>query len=280
MAACSAGLDENEGQRMISFSFRKFALVAAVSCLTACSYMPKIGLLDSIKPSTPPEPPKPIRSIAIVNIAEPQSEQILNVGTAIGPSSDTRLSQPRIENSATYTQLLADRKTIFVPGLVKTLGTALTADGYAVSYLPDQHAFMTADGKSEDLTQVHADADAILIIRFTGAGYVSSPLERSYQPWVTLSARLLRNSNREEVYFKTFSGGYQMTADSVVSLPSSSRYRYLYFHDLATSVDQSIQGLRDSVNDIANYLAKDLFNGARAEPLPLPPPLPAAAGII
>lgn len=260
---------------MISVSFRKIALVAAVSLLAACSYMPKIGLLESIKPTAAPEPPKPIRSIAIVSIAEPQSEQILNVGTALGPSSDTRLSQPRIENSSTYTQMLADRKTVFVPDLVKTLGTALTADGYAVSYLPDQRAFMTADGKSEDLTQVHADADAVLIIRFTGAGYVSSPLERSYQPWVTLSARLLRNSNKEELYFKTFSGGYQMTADSTVSLPSSSRYRYLYFHDLTVSIDQSIQGLRDSVNDIAGYLAKDLFNGARAEPLPLPP---AAAG--
>lgn len=262
---------------MISFSFRKFALVAVVACLAACSYMPKIGLLDSIKPSAPPEPPKPIRSIAILGIAEPQSEQILNVGTALSSGNDTRLTQPSIENSMAYTQKLADRKTVFVPDLVRTLGTALTEDGYAVSYLPDQRAFMTPDGKSEDLTQVHSNADAILIIRFTGAGYVSSPLERSYQPWIALSARMLRNSSKEEIYFKTFSGGYQLTADSAVTLPSSSRYRYLYFHDLMSSVDQSIQGLKDSVNDIAAYLAKDLFGGARAQPLPLPPSPPATA---
>ncbi len=260
---------------MISFSFRKFSTVAAVLCLTACSYMPKFGMQSA--PPPPPPPPKPVRSIAIVNIAEPQSEQILNVGTALGSSSDTTLSQPRIENSTTYTQMLAARKILFAPDLVKTLSTALTDAGYRVSYLPDQRAFVTADGKSEDFSQVHTDADAILVIRFTGAGYVSSPLERSYQPWITLSARLLRNGSKEEIYFKTFSGGYQMTAESSVSLPSSSRYRYLYFHDLTASIDQSIQGLKESVNDIAVYLGNDLFQGARAEPLPPPPPDPKAA---
>lgn len=259
---------------MISFSFRKFALVAIALCLAGCSYMPKFGMKPS--PPPPPEPQKPVRSIAIVNVAEPSSEQILNVGTALGPSSDTTLSQPHVENSTAYTQMLAARKTLFAPDLVKTLSAALTEDGYRVTYLPDQRAFVSADGKSEDFTQVHTDADAILVIRFTGAGYVSSPLERSYQPWITLSARLLRNGNRKELYFKTFSGGYQMTADSAVSLPSSSRYRYLYFRDLTTSVDQSIQGLRDSVTDIASYLAKDLFSGARAEPLLPPPPDPKA----
>lgn len=257
---------------MISFNVRKLKWVAVILCLAGCSYMPKIGILKPLAP--PPEPPKPVRSIAIASIAEPQSEQILNVGTALSPSSDTTLTQPRVENSTVYTQLLAARKTQFVPDLVSTLANSLKDDGYAVSYLPDQRAFITPDGKSEDLTQVHTDADAVLVIRFTGAGYVSSPLERSYQPWVTVSARLLRNSNKEELYFKTFSGGYQMTADSSVSLPSSSRYRYLYFHDLTASVDQSIQGLRDSIKDIAVYLGHDLFQGARAEPLPPPPPPP------
>lgn len=260
---------------MISFSIKRIKWVAIALCLAGCSYLPKIGVLTPAPP--PPEPPKPVRSIAIVNIAEPQSEQILNVGTALGSSSDTTLTQPRIENSTAYTQMLAARKVLFVPDLVGTLSASLKDAGYAVSYLPDQRAFITADGKSDDLTQVHTDADAILVIRFTGAGYVSSPLERSYQPWVTVSARLLRNSNKRELYFKTFSGGYQMTADSGVSLPSSSRYRYLYFHDLTTSIDQSIQGLRESVNDIATYLGRDLFQGARAEPLPVPPPAPGAA---
>lgn len=260
---------------MISFSIKKFKWIAAALCLAGCSYLPKIGVLAPLAP--PPEPPKPVRSITIVHIAEPQSEQILNVGTALGSSSDTTLSQPRIENSTTYTQMLAARKTLFVPDLVNTISTSLKDDGYSVTYLPDQRAFVTADGKSEDFTQVHTDADAILVIRFTGAGYVSSPLERSYQPWVTLSARLLRRSNQEELYFKTFSGGYQMTTDSSVSLPSSSRYRYLYFHDLTASVDQSIQGLRESLNDVAVYLGHDLFQGARAEPLPVPTPTPGAA---
>jgi hypothetical protein len=261
---------------MISFSFRKIALATAALCLAGCSYLPKLGLHDSTPP--PPPPSKPIRSIAIVGIAEPQSEQILNVGTALGPSTDTTLSQPRIENSTIYTQMLAARKTLFVPDLVKTVSSALTEAGYHMIYMPEQRAFITPDGKSEDFSQVHTDADAILVIRFTGAGYVSSPLERSYQPWITMSARLLRNSNKQEVYFKTFSGGYQMTAESSVSLPSSSRYRYLYFHDLTESIDQSILGLKESVHDIAAYLGNDLFQGARAEPLPEPIPDPKAAG--
>lgn len=259
---------------MISFNVKKLNWALIALCLAGCSYVPKIGILKPLAP--PPEPPKPIRSIAIVGIAEPQSEQILNVGTALGPSSDTVLSQPRVENSTTYTQLLAERKALFVPDLVSTLAASLKDDGYSVSYLADQRTFVTPDGQSEDLTQLHTDADAVLVIRFTGAGYVSSPLERSYQPWVTVSARLLRSGNKEALYFKTFSGGYQMTADSSVSLPSSSRYRYLYFHDLTASVDQSIQGLRDSVKDVATYLGHDLFQGARAEPLPLPP-APAVA---
>ncbi len=261
---------------MISYSTRKFAIAAVFLSLAGCSLMPKFGA--HAPPPAPPEPAKPVRSIAIVNIAEPQSEQILNVGTALGPSNDTTLSQPRVENSNTYTQMLAARKTMFAPELANVLGNALTASGYRVTYLPDQKTFITADGKSEDLSQIHTDADAVLVIRFTGAGYVSSPLERSYQPWITLSARLIRRSNRQDIYFKTFSGGYQMTTESSVSLPSSSRYRYLYFSDLTKAIDESIQGLRESVRDIAEYLGNDLFQGAHAEPLPAPVPDPRTTG--
>lgn len=260
---------------MISPKFRTLMLFAVGACLAGCSMVPKFGLG---KPSAPPPPValKPIQSIAIVNVSEPQSEQILTVGSALGPSSNTTLSQPRIDHSNTYTQLLAARKTLFAPDLVKTLTDTLTAAGYKVTYLPAQKPFISADGKSEDLTQVQTDADAILVLRFTGAGYVSSPLELSYQPWVTLSARLIRTSNKQDVYLKTFSGGYQMIAESV-SLPSSSKYRYPYFRDLTAAIDESIRGLKESVNDIAVYLGNDLFQGARATPPPAPPANPAAA---
>ncbi|PTU31565.1 hypothetical protein [Stenotrophobium rhamnosiphilum] len=251
------------------FSLKNFVVAAIGLSLMGCSIIPKFG---SSKPPPPPPPVvhKPVRSIAIVSVAEPQSEQILTVGTALGSSDNTTLTQPRIDNSNTYTQLLAARNTLFGPDVVKTLTTALTASGYRVTYLADQRSFPTPDGKSEDLSQIRTDADAILVIRFTGAGYVSSPRELSYQPWITASARLVRTATKDELYFKTFSGGYQMTTDSAVDLPSSSKYRYLYFKDLTASVDESIRGLKASANDIAVYLGNDLFGGEPAAPLPVP----------
>lgn len=260
---------------MIPLNFRPLLLCAIGACLAGCSLIPKFGLNTSSAPP-PPVVEKPVRSIAIVHIAEPQSEQILTVGSALGSSTNTTLSQPRADYSNTYTQLLESKKTLFAPELVKALTDMLTASGYQVTYLPTQKAFPTADGKSEDLAQVHTDADAILVIRFTGAGYVSSPLELSYQPWVTLSAHLIRASNKQDIYLKTFSGGYPMTAASSVSLPSSSQYRYPYFRDLTAAADESIRGLKQSVNDIATYLGKDLFQGAAAVPLPVPPADPIA----
>lgn len=262
---------------MVLFKFKTFALATVGLCLAGCSLMPKFGSHEAA-PSPPPPPPKPVRSIAILSVSEPQSEQILNVGTALGASSDTTLTQPHIENSSTYTQMVTARNTLFGPDVAKTIATALTADGYAVTYLPDQRSFVTADGKSEELSQVHASAEAILVIRFTGAGYVSSPVELSYQPWITASARLIRSSNKEDIYFKTFSGGYPITTQASVNLPSSSKYRYPYFRDLTKSIDESIRGLKDSANDIATYLAGDLFQGARAAPLPAPPASPAPPG--
>lgn len=257
------------GRSMVLFKFKTFALATVGLCLAGCSMMPKFG---SHEPAPPPPPvAKPVRSIAILSVAEPQSEQILNVGSALGASSDTTLTQPHIENSTAYTQMLAARNILFGPDVAKTVAAALAADGYAVTYLPEQRSFITADGKSEELSQLRADADAILVIRFTGAGYVSSPVELSYQPWITVSARLIRSSNREDIYFKTFSGGYPITTQASVNLPSSSKYRYPYFRDLTKSVDESIRGLKDSANDIAVYLAGDLFQGAHAAPKSEPP---------
>ncbi|MES2489368.1 MAG: hypothetical protein V4607_06205 [Pseudomonadota bacterium] len=257
------------------FSLKNFAVTTIALCLMGCSIIPKFGS-SKAPPPPPPVVHKPIRSIAIVSVTEPQSEQILTVGTALGASDNTTLTQPRIDNSKTYTQLLAARNTLFGPDVVKTLSKALSASGYSVTYLADQRSFPTADGKTEDLSQIRTDADAILVIRFTGAGYVSSPRELSYQPWITASARLIRAVTKDELYFKTFSGGYQMTADSAVDLPSSSKYRYPYFKDLTASVDESILGLKASANDIAVYLGNDLFQGEPAAPLPAPV-LPANA---
>lgn len=258
---------------MIPLNVKNVAVAVIGICLTGCSVLPKFG---SKTEAAPPPPPvaKPVASIAIVQVWEPQSEQILSAGSALSISGDKTLHQPRIDYSNTYTQMLEARDTRFGPDVVKTVTAALTASDYRVTYLPEQKTFMTPDGKAEDLSQVKTDADAILVIRFTGAGYVSSSSELRYQPWITASARLVRTATKEELYFKTFSGGYPMT-ESSIELPSSSKYRYPYFKDLIAAVDESIRGLKASANDIAVYLGNDLFNGVRAF-VPPPPAAPLA----
>ena len=233
--------------------------------LAACSVLPHLGLPAS---TAAPKPAEPVRSIAILGISEPPSAQILSAGSAFSSGDDATPSQPNPGFSDSYTQLLAARHVQFGPDMFKALADALGADGYRVVDLPEQKAFVTPDGKSEDLSQVRSDADAVLVIRITGAGYITSPQELSYQPWITASARLLRRHGGEELYSRTFSGGFPMS-QSAINLPSSSRYRYPYFRDLMGAADESIAGLKDSAHDIASALAKDLFKGARAEPLPV-----------
>src|SRR3546814_9382774 len=72
-------------------------------------------------------------------------------------------------------------------------------------YLPTQRPVVRDDGHI-DLSSIKTDADAILVVRFEGAGYTSSSTT-ALQPWAIVEVELFDTRTRKALYAKTFNGG-------------------------------------------------------------------------
>jgi hypothetical protein len=127
-----------------------------------------------------------------------------------------------------------------------------------VTVAGDQKPKLAADGKSDDYSDVHVDADAILSIWFGVVGYMSSPYSTHYEPWVLVKARLLDAKTKKDIYFKTFCVGYKMKIENVVALPADPKYRYGSFDDLMAHTDDAAAGLVNCEEMVAKQIGSDL----------------------
>lgn len=224
--------------------------------LSGCVTVPKIELNQNES--------KNIKTIALLNVAEPQSEQVINMGggaALFGLVGGIVQGATNSSHSTSYTKLVADQKIHFSPDIVETITNQLTASGFQVVYLNDQKPAVASDGKSDDFSSIRTDADAILVVWFTTVGYVSPPYSTSFQPWVAVRARLLDAKTKRDLYFKTFSGGYEMKAENSIYVPADSKYKYESFSALTMEFEDSINGLKESVCAIAHYISKDFSQG-------------------
>lgn len=224
--------------------------------LSGCASVPKIELDQNETQN--------IKTIALLNVAEPQSEQVANMGGSaalFGLVGGLIQGATNISHSKSYSKLVADRNIQFSPDIVKTITDQLTASGYQVIYLNDQKPAVGSDGKSDDFSSIHTDADAILAVWFTTIGYVSPPYSVNFQPWVAVRARLLDAKTKRDLYFKTFSGGYEMKVENSIYIPADSRYQYQSFGELTSAFNESVRGLKESACTIADYITKDLSQG-------------------
>lgn len=135
---------------------------------------------------------------------------------------------------------------------------SLKADGYDVTVVRDQAPKPSADGKGDDYSAVHVDADAILSVWFGVVGYVSGPYSAHYEPAVIVKARLLDAKTKRDLYFKTFCVGYKMKIENAVMIPADPQYRFGSFDDLMARADDAVAGLLSCEKLTADRIGWDL----------------------
>lgn len=202
-----------------------------------------------------------IKRIAVLAISEPTNVQVANIGgAAMGFGLVGGLIQGGVNasHSKQFVELLKTRKHSFAQPLEESLSQVLHDEGYEVTVVRDQKPTLSADGKSDDYSGVHVDADAILAVWFGVTGYMSAPNSLHYEPWVLIKARLLDAATKKDVYYKTFTVGYRMKIENVVSLPADPKYRYSSFDDLMARADDAAAGLKNCDDTVASRIALDL----------------------
>ncbi|WP_233217479.1 hypothetical protein [Trinickia dabaoshanensis] len=238
---------------MKSFSHPKcLTLGLSAVLLAGCASLPKTDLNADARSK--------LHSIAILNVAEPKTEPVMNFGgAAAGFGLVGALVQAGVNSShtSTYTTKIATGKVVFAPTVADGVMDRLTADGYQVVKLDGQDAKLSADGKSDDYSGIHTDADAIMNVSISTMGYVSPPESAMFVPWVVVRARILDAKTKQDMYFKTYACGYDIKSNSV-HVDSDATYSYGTFGSLEENFDQSVEGLQSCEKNIVAAIGKDL----------------------
>jgi|SRR5579863_2142855 len=224
-----------------------------IALLSGCASLPKTDLNAENR--------EKLHSIAVLQVKEPEKEGVVNTGGAAAAFGLIgALTQAAVNNSHTntYSKRVADEKIVFAPLIVDGVVDRLNADGYQVVKLgDDQKVKVSSDGKSDDYSGIHTDADGILSMWFTSFGYLSPPESAEFMPAVVLRARVLDAKTKQDMYFKTFACGYDIKANSV-HIESDATYRYGTFGTLEDKFDESVQGIKACEQAIVAMIGKDL----------------------
>lgn len=238
---------------MKAFSRSKRLTLGLIAVLlSGCASLPKTDLSADARGK--------LHSIAILDVKEPKTESVMNLGgAAAGFGLVGALIQAGVNSShtSTYTKRVASDKVVFAPIVADGVMDRLAADGYQVVKLDGQEAKLSEDGKSDDYSGIHTDADAIMNVWITTMGYISPPESALFVPWVIVRARILDTKTKEDMYFKTYACGYDIKSNSV-HVESDETYRYGTFGSLEENFGQSIDGLRTCEKSIVAAIGKDL----------------------
>lgn len=249
----------NQGKVMSS---KFFAGSLGISCvlllgLAGCVTIPKTEMNH--------QSAKSIKTVALLDVAEPKAEVVMNMGggaAAFGLIGGLIQGGVNADHGKAYSKLVAAGQVQFSPTMIKSITDELNADGYHVVYLADQRPKLASDGKSDDFSNVHTDADAILEVWFTTLGYVSPPSKSAFEPWVAVKVRMLDSKSRKDLYFKTFFGGFKdKMIKNIVYVPADAKYQYKTFDMLTSSFADSVRGLQETEGAVASQVGRDLARG-------------------
>ena len=222
-------------------------IVAVAVC--ACATAPKIEL----------ESQHAVKTVAMVRIAEPPAQPVLNLGGVAGAFGLIGgLAQNSLNEAHTkaYSELVRQRNPAFASSFEADIAAQLRAAGFDVS-ASDARPLMQSDGRNADYSSIDVPQDAILHAWFTILGYVSPPSKIAFQPWVTVRVRMVDARKKNDLYFKTFTCGYESLTEGVVRVRSDPRFEYDSFDALTDRVDESIAGLTACNRAIAVQVASD-----------------------
>jgi len=200
------------------------------------------------------------RSIALLRVQEPRGVEVANPGGAAGAFGLIGGIVQGVNNSnrtEEFVSALHQRNRSLAAPLTARLAESLGKAGYQVT-ITDQQPKPSADKKSDDFSAITVKEDLILLVWVGHTGYISEPSSLSYQPWILVTARALDARTKRDVYWKTFTVGWEMKIKQVVNIPADERYRFKSQPEIMERLDEAITGLIESHNLAAQAIVADL----------------------
>lgn len=224
-----------------------------VVLLSGCASVPKIEADRAVTGQ--------IKRVAVLGVQEPAVVEVANLGgaaSAFGLVGGLIQGSVNADHAKQFGEALKQQKLSLAEPLERAVAEALKADGFEVTVDRDQKPKPSADGKSDDYSDVRVEADAILSVWFGVVGYISAPNSTRYEPWVLIKAHLFDARTKKDIYFKTFTVGYKMKIENAVWLAADGQYRYKSFDDVMSRVSHAAAGLVNCEEIVAKEIGADL----------------------
>jgi hypothetical protein len=208
-----------------------------------------------------------MRKIALLSIPEPSEIPVANIGGAaaafglVGGLVQADINLGQAKDFAAY---LKAKNLDVARHFEEELTLALRTAGYDVIVVSGQRPKVAADGKSDDYSGVHVDADAILSIWSRSFGYISPPNTTHYEPSGVVMVRLLDSKSKADLYFKTFVVGWKLPIKQSIYLETDPKFRYHSIDQFKATQDEAIQGIFEAERLISQHVKEDLAPPPRA----------------
>jgi len=186
-----------------------------------------------------------VKRVAVVDLNLPNSARVQNFGLAggFGGIGGAIQGATNADNSKVFTASIAKHDPTLNEALVSSVVDVLTKQGYQVTVIKDQKPSPDTDKKIWDLSKIHTDAGAILVVWAPLCGYVSPPQSLHYEPQVMIRVQLSETKSQQNLYLKTFFVGYKTASISAECLPAGTGNRYKSFEDLNLHASEAADGL-------------------------------------
>ncbi len=229
----------------------RLTIIASLSLtLSACLNLKKQILqnTDAIK----------IETIAVINPQEPDKYIVKNfghVGAAFGAVGNTIKQQSQSEMSAYLANTIKNNDFSFSRQLSDNIIFKLQAKGYKAFSIKNPE--FENNKSTFDYSKIITDADAIILMETTTAGYISTTGLNDYIPAITIIVEMVKNSNKKILYREYFVFGWKPSIGEWIHIPSPVFYNFSNFDEMTKNDKRVISGLSEGINAITSRLIKD-----------------------
>lgn len=230
---------------------RRIPALLAPLLLAACASAPQSVTLS-------PEASAAVRTVAIVVPPEPRRYAVVNMGhpgLVLGLVGGMFVATEQDRKEATFYQAMRFQKFSVKAMLAVGLERKLAAAGYRAKVVEgpweEKHGRYVLHPE-----KVMTDADAILIIVPTTAGYMAKGPTADYVPAMTAVVRLIGKDRKSELYRGLHAAGWEPRAEGWRYTPA--RRSFSDFDSLMAKPGESAAALAETVDAVSDSIAQDL----------------------
>ena len=196
---------------------RRIGGLSAALLLTACVSSPEKVEVSASRLAN-------IDTISIVRVPEPANYAVVNLGhpgMAFGLIGGLVADADENSKEGRLTAAFKENGVAVGNELTNQLVAKLSSAGYRVDVI--EGSWTVTDGFQElDYGTIHSDADAVLVVKPTISGFVTTSPIADYEPTFKVLATLMGPDDREEIYKSLQGYGWstQGSANASASIPT------------------------------------------------------------